>query len=67
MAVAQRLVDVPVRVGFTERHPGRMLVPVVLVVMVPVLVLNALVEMFVRVTFAQMEPDPDRHEYRGDD
>jgi hypothetical protein len=67
MVVAERNVRVPMRVDLGVKRPGRMLVPVVLVVPVSMLVFQRLVDVFVPVAFRQVKTHPDTHADRRDD
>ena len=62
MAMPERLVSVCMGVRLTGRRRRFVDVPVVFVVLMPMLVLHALVNMHVLVPLADVEPDADHHE-----
>ena len=67
MAVPQALVTVNVRVRFTWRIAGRMLVLMMLVMNVGMGVLQRLMLMFVLVRFGEVQPHASRHQQSSGD
>ena len=66
MGVRDRLVSVRMPVTDARRHRFGMLVLVMLIVHVPVVVSDRLVEMFMLVALGEVKPDSQRHEQGGD-
>ena len=66
MLVHDRRVPMPVRVRFARRVPGRMVMPMVLVMGMPVFMLRGRVGVLVLMPLGQMQEEPDRHERGGE-